>query len=469
MTKLTTILQHFSKIELNRLEKYLRSPYFNSSELLVQLFEIWRKQLDSTKEWTKEKMWQTLCPSEKYDDLKFRKYNSQLLKLIEGYLAQEEYNADPLFEASFLMQAVNNKQLDKLIKTSMRNADLQSAKRPYKPAEYYLHQYQIQRNAYNLKDFEEKRTERTNIDEIINNLDRFYLAEKLRYYCTLISQQVIVTIDYELLFIDEIIEHLGKHQYDDFPPIAIYYQIYLMQHEIENKNHFFVFKDLLKKYVINFPPKEANEIYRHALNYCSDSINAKHLQFLEEYYNIYVEFIDSKLIFEGAGLTNGHFKNIVTSSLRLKKYDWTEKFIIEYQKYLDDEVRENLVKFYLAQLNFYKKNFNKVIELLREYEYSDITYSLNSKTILIATYYEQNEFETLDFLLESFRVFINRHKQLPTGTKNNYLNYVKFVKKLMNTYSNDKDAIKKLREEFNETKGVVSANWLNEKIMEFEK
>ncbi len=469
MTKLSTILHHFSKIELNRFEKYLRSPYFNSAEVLIQLFELWSKQLNAKKELSKEEMWASLHPKEKYDDLKFRKYNSQLLKLIEGFLAQEEYEADNLYEANFLMQAVGKRKMEKLINTTLRNAKLKSEQQLYKPADYYFHQYQIEKNAYDLKDFESKRTERTNIAEIINNLDRFYLAEKMRYYCTLLSQQSLVAIDYELLFIDEIVAHIENNKYEDYPAIALYYQIYLTQKEVENKEHYFKFRELLVKYALAIPPSEANEMYRHALNYCIKWINRKDLQFLEEYFNVYDEFISSKIIFEGTGLTTGHFTNIVTISLRLKKYEWTEKFIDQYKSYLPSEQRENYSNFYKAQMFFYQKKYQYVIINLNKVEETDIMNYYISKCLLAATYFELKEFSALESLLDSFRAMIFRNKKLSDIQQNGYKDFIKFVKKLINVTSGDRKEIILLKKDFDNTKNVPSANWLREKIAELEK
>jgi hypothetical protein len=393
-----------------------------------------------------------------------------LLKLIEGYLAQEEYESDTLYEANFLMQAVGKRKMEKLINTTLRNAKLKSEQQIYKPADYYFHQYQIEKNAYDLKDFESKRTERTNIAEIINNLDRFYLAEKMRYYCTLLSQQSLVTIDYELLFIDEIVKHIELNRYDDYPAIALYYQIYLTQKEIENKEHYFKFRELLIKYTLAIPPSEANEMYRHALNYCIKWINRKDSEFLDEYYNVYVEFIESKIIFEGTGLTLGHFTNIITAALRLNKYEWADNFISDHKEFLPNEHKENYVKYYSAQIKFYQKEYVIVIKYLQEFEVDNIIYNCYSKSLLVATYYELLEYNSLESLLESFRAYLFRNKKLlSNATFDNYINFIKFVKKLIFFIPGNKKELTLIKQDFENTKNIASANWLREKIAELEK
>ena len=58
--KTYTILQSFDKYEVNRLRKFLQSPYFNMNEAIVELFEIFVKDIfaKSNKELSKEIIWE---------------------------------------------------------------------------------------------------------------------------------------------------------------------------------------------------------------------------------------------------------------------------------------------------------------------------------------------------------------------------------------------------------------------------
>jgi len=110
--------------------------------------------------------------------------------------------------------------------------------------------------------------------------------------------------------------------------------------------------------------------------------------------------LEKELIFNEGELSPWVFKNIVLSGLRLGEYDWTEKFIKDYKERLPDESKNNAVTFNLAQLYFFKKDHDKVIRLLHQVEYEDPAYNLNSKIMLIATYYETDELEPLYHLFE---------------------------------------------------------------------
>ncbi|MCO6491799.1 MAG: hypothetical protein J5I98_25515 [Phaeodactylibacter sp.] len=469
-SKLYAILEHFDKYEQNRCRKYIQSPYFNRSEELVELFEVLISAINGENgvNLEKEYVWQKIQADKEYDDVRFRKYCSDLLKLIEGYLAQQIYEGNPLHQATYLMESVGKKKMKKLYSTAMRTARRLSKQQNHKPSSYYFYQYEIEKNYYDLTDFETNRTEKTNVEDIITNLDYFYLAEKLRLYCSVLSRQYVVSYEYELLFIDEIVNHIKKHNYENVPAISIYYQIYLTQTEVDEESHYYRLKSLLNKHSLDFPHKEANAMYSYAMNYCIRKSNRGQLNFLGELFELYKDLLDKELIFSDGELSPWHFKNIIGTGLRLGKFKWVENFINQYNDRLHPKYRDNAVTYNLAQVYFYQKEHDKVIQLLQEVEYDDVAYNLGSKAMLLATYYETDEVEPLFSLFESFRAYLNRHKDIPVNRRKNYGNLIKFTKKLTRTMPGDEKAINKLKEEIKNTKNIASVNWLREKIAELE-
>ena len=156
-------------------------------------------------------------------------------------------------------------------------------------------------------------------------------------------------------------------------------------------------------------------------------------------------------------------------ALRLGKFEWTGNFIHNYNIRIPESYRENAVSFNLANLHFYQKNYEKVIELLQTVEYEDFSYNLNSKAMLIATYYEIDEIEPLYSLLDSFRTYLNRNKTtIQEFRRISFLNLIKFTKKLTKILPGDSKAIQKFKEDLERTKNVSSIGWLQEKISELE-
>ncbi len=468
-TKVYAILEYMSKLEQNKFQKFVLSPYFNKSEELVSLANALLGHINSgsKKDMDKELLWKQLVPKKPYDDVRFRKFCSDLLKLAEDFFVLEMLESNPLHKATYLMEAVGKKKMQRLFNSSMRSARRYSDQQQHQSADYFYFQYNIEKNYYNLTDSDSKRTEKTNIEDIILNLDYFYLAEKLRLLCSVISRQSIVSHEYKLLFKDEIIQYISQHNFEQIPAIAIYYQVYLTQTNAEQEEHYFRLKKYLKEYSLLFPQTEANEMYSFAMNYCIRSFNKGKKQFLQELFDIYVDLLDKEIIFSEEGeLSPWHFKNIILTALELGHYDWSENFVISFKDQLPEEFRRNAVTYNLGQIYFYKKEYQKVIEQLRNVEYEDLAYNLDSKTMLIFTYYELDEIDPLYSLFESFRVYLNRHKDIAPQRRKRYLNLIRFTKKLTKVRPGDRKGLEKIQAELETTDGTVGQKWLREKLAE---
>ena len=470
--KLITILKHFDKSDFNHFGKYLASPYFNKSQQLTNFFNLIEKGIKSPKETflKKENIWVKLFPKQEYNDVRLRKLSSDLLKLIEDFLSQKIYDKNKLQKAANLIESIGEKRIEKLYSSAIRIADNETKKYLFEDSDFFLKQYQIQKNYYEIIQHEFKHSQRHNLEEIDKNLDNFYFSEKIRYYCAALSQKQRGSHEYELSFESEILNLINFRKNNLTPAEAIYKQIYLTYIEGENVDHYFKLKQLLKEHGLKFHSVEAKTLYDSAINYCVKKNNQGLTHFLEELFDVYQDYLKKKLIYINGELDPFHFKNIVTAALRLGKFDWTEQFIQESKSKLPLSSRENAYSFNLARFHWYKKEHDKVISLLQEVEYEDIVYNLTAKAMLLATYYETNEIEPLYSLLESFRTYLNRKKELPERWKKNYSNLVKFTKRLMKIRRGDNTAIEKLKEDIKNTPdGIADVKWLLEKIAKLEK
>ena len=120
----------------------------------------------------------------------------------------------------------------------------------------------------------------------------------------------------------------------------------------------------------------------------------------------------------------------------------------------------------MAKVYFYQNQYNDVIELLREVEYKSHVYALGGKLLLLKTYYELKEYSPLDSLTDSFRIYIRRNKIISKEVKQQYLNLLRFVKKLSSTIAGDKKAVEKIRTQIAKCKALAGKKWILEKVEE---
>lgn len=468
--KVYQVLCQLGPTELKRFSKYLQSPYFNQSKILNKLYENLLRFAETSKEgFDRHEIWKKMFPNENYDDTNFRKYCSDLLKLLENFMAHENLESDVLKLKTNTLEYVVKNKIESLFVSSLRNAKNQVESKVYNNVYDYYTSYFIERQYYIMYDFDVKLDVRPNIEEISHNLDIFYWIEKLKIQIAVLSQKKTRSYQYNVRFIDEIIAFLEKYPIEKTPELSLYYYSFLTLYDEGNIENYYKLRTSLDEYGSNMPQKEAVEFYDLALHYCIAKGNQGNRFFLQEYFDVLDEAMMRKVFILNGELASWRFNNAIGVALRLGKLDWAEKFIESYKIYLPFESRENTSTFNLARVYRYQKKFDKVLYLLRNVEYEDIGYNLISKAVLIITYYEMDEYETLDSFLESFRVFLNRHKNIPSQRRKIYLNLIKYVRRLTRLLPDDKAGIAKLREEIiREKASIVNHEWLLEKLAEFD-
>lgn len=450
--------------------KYLRSPYFIQSKTLDRLCEILLKHIEKGENgFDRKSVWQKLFPGEAYDDVNFRKYCSDLLKYVEGFMAQEIITADRTRQSIDVLDFVVRRKIEPLFNSALRQARDDIDKSPYRSLDYYHKAYMIERQYYSMMDFDVKLDVRSNVEEISKNLDLFYWIEKIKLNSAVLSQKKTRSYTYELYFIDEITQFLQRFPVEDVPELAVYYYAFLTLQEGEKTEHYYSLRRMLDTYGEVMPQDEAIELFESALHYCTGMLNKGNRVFLNEYFELFENAIEKKIFIINDELASWRFNNIVGVALRLGKLEWAEKFIEHYKDYLPADTRQNTYTFNLARVFRYQGKFDKVLGLLSNVEYEDIGYNLISKAMLTITYYELDEIETLDSFLESFRVFLNRNKKVQHLYRKHHLNLIKYVRRLTRLLPGDKDAIEKLREEIIREKATtVNHEWLLEKLDELE-
>ena len=97
--------------------------------------------------------------------------------------------------------------------------------------------------------------------------------------------------------------------------------------------------------------------------------------------------------------------------------------------------------------------------LLQEVNLKDVLYNLNARRVLMCIYYELGEYDALDSLFESFTTYIRRQKDLGYH-RDNYLNLIKFVKRMLQTNMKSEAEKSQLRVDIESTTELTEREWL---------
>ena len=299
-------------------------------------------------------------------------------------------------------------------------------------------------------------------------MDLFYLSEKMKYLCTLLTWQNIAKHNVKIQFEKDLVKQVESIDYQDCAPLNVWFNIYRSTVNPNDQIHYTNLKYSIFNELDIFPEEESRDIFEAALNYCIRKVNKGDSNYHDELLELYDYGLKKQILITNNELSPTSFRNICFIAVRLKKYDWTETFIKNYQGLVQEPYRENAVRYNMSRLHFYRKNYEAAMELLRFVEFDDMLYGLSSKALLTSTYYELDEYEALVALHDSFMTYLNRKKKLPDARKKSYKNLLKNTKKLANLTHKDATKLEALKKEIKAEEFVANKSWLLEKISEIQ-
>jgi hypothetical protein len=302
------------------------------------------------------------------------------------------------------------------------------------------------------------RTADNNFIKSVENLDIFYLAKRLHYCCDTISYRNVLKIDVEIVGLPQILALAAEPAYAEVPLLQLYSAaLNILLYPDENE-YFETLKTVLATHGSTVSVLEQRDLYTFLLNYCIRKINLGKTEYYQKIFDIYEYVLEKEILLKDGELPAWDYKNIVTLGLRLREFAWIEHFIQYYTPLLPAAFRENALNYNLAKLNFAQKNHTKVIELLQVVTYQDIFYNLDSRALLIETYYELGEMTAMEAAMESFRIYLVRETTVSETVRQQFLNFLKCMRRLSNHPTTEE--LQKLEHQINQTDEVADKQWL---------
>ena len=461
---LVSILKTFSKKEIREFRKWLHSPFHNQRQDIIKLFEFFFEDNHLHKEGYLDKptVFSWTFPKETYDDAKMRQVIFFLMQAVEQFLAYQEFFKNPIAVKSSLAKSYRKRTLDKSFEKTIKSVQKAQEEKGFKNEVFYRNNYalELERYAYLSK---VKRLS-FNLQEISDSMDIAFIAGKLRQSCLMLTHQNVYKKEYDIQLINEILELVEKENYLKIPLIATYFFIYKTITEKENETHYQNLKEQIIENGHIFPIAELRDIYLMAINYSINKMNEGFENFIREAFELYQEGFKNNLFIENNSLSRWTFLNVIANGLKLKEFEWIKQFIETYQVYLEDQYRDSVSHYSMARFHFESKDYVSAMRLLNQVEYDDhILMYLSAKIMLCKIYYEEEEVDALESLLESIRIYLQR-KKVVAYHKANYKNIIRYTKKLTRTTSFNIVKKEKLIKEIEEANPLTEKEWLLEQL-----
>ncbi len=462
------ILKTLTPQELRQFDDYLRSPFFNKNQIVIQAFETLKAMYPAFENLNLErtKLFKLIYDDEQFDEQKLRYLMTDLTKHLEEYLCYKAIADEQLFKYHLLLLTYRNRKLDKPFSNTLKLAEKFLHDQQRRDVSHSFYEYLIEEDKYRFASDRREHLHETNLQKVVDNLDKYYILNKMRYCAEIINNKNVVAINYKLFLYEEIMNHIRHNPLDYVPAAKIYYNIILTLTDAENKIHYTTLLQLLQEHHNLFSKDEIFDMYVYAKNYCIRKINHGDTEYIKELFDLYNVMLKERIIFKDNQLSQFDYKNIVYLGLRSDEFEWVKNFIVKYNENLDAGIRNNAYTYNMAYYHFFQKNYDEVLTLLSSVEFTDFYYHLDSKSLLLKTYFELEETEALFSLIEAFKVYIKRNSLIPPYQKTIYSNLIKFVSKLYKWKLNPNKNIDVLLTEIENTKQIADILWLRKKIEE---
>ncbi len=457
---LTEIVRSLEKKEVRELNKWLQSPAHNQRQDVIKLFDFLVKSLPNNDEGTeKERAWKAVFPSQPYDDAYLRQVMYFLLKAIEEYLVFVSIANDRVRYQLDLSRIYRERKLEKAHRQAYRIGRENLKEQPLRDNYFLRNQFLFEQDYSQLTNVVQNAS--ANLQETADALEKWFLAEKLHItYAMLAHRSVYKTASYDDGMLLEVLKYCEDKTLLKEPAIAVYYYAYMISTNPDREEYYDQFENLIQNIDKHFHTTEMRTLYVAALNYCVGKANRGKVEFSRRLFNLYHKGLELGYLLENGLVSRYTFGNAVGAALRNKEFGWAEKFIDDFQHHLEEKERNSIVNFNQSRVYFEKGEYSQAQQLLTQFEYDDMLFNLIAKTMLLKIYFETDEYDAFESLLESLRTYLQRKVALDATRKASYKNMISLMKKLLQLNIFSKAQKEAFRELVQNTNPLAERDWL---------
>jgi len=491
-SKLMLLIRKFNKNEIKSLRLWLCSPIHNSSENVINLFDILRKyhkngrRIDAftvmrqTNILAKGSTRKSICEKHLQD---LRKVMSLLTIQIQKFIIWQQNESDIIGNNRLLMDWLLEKQLFNQAKITLKETQKMHESALIQGVDYTLDAYKLSEMNYYISSLLKNRDSTGSLSSALNALEQSCLSQLLRYYCAASNSRRISKLDNFPLM--EVIKRFMAENEEDWSFTVEMYYLSLKVLEEEKREDFVALKVKLFESLQVIDPYELKTFFNIIINFCNRKFKQGLEEFMFEKFEIYKVGLETQCWSTGVYFSEHQFIQIVKTALYLNELDWLSTFFETHCSLLNPMVKEDFIHYYHSLTSIQLKQFETAQSHLNDISRNqDFAYHMESKVLLLKIYYDSEELtiENLDkhpisHLIESIRKYSSRtgNKKMAESFRLQYSNFAGYFKRILEF---KKKAVSK--EKFSETKLIslqtdlgklnplIERKWLREKIIELQ-
>lgn len=474
-TSLIEILKSFSTDEIKSFDDFIRSQYFNKKPTLSKLWDTLKKfapdfNVDNLK---RENIYKLMFPLKKFNYGVMKNIIYDFTKIVEKFIIINSKSGSDFYDRLHFLNELKSRGLTKHFEKELSSIRKSLNGMENDDEEYFIKEYYLQNleseNLFSKYGKNIPRSKNIIFDSAAkeeNYLRKYYLKRSMNVLGFHFFFKNAVDIE-SIMPLSNAVQELYNIELPTEKILTIEHMFLRLNRDNINENEFKSFRDFAFGLLGD---KNINKYTRYSLlmtlsKYCLIKYSQGESPFLKYTYDIYRKLFEHKL-FDGQMAT---FRSIVIVSACLKKFKWLDDFVKESLNLLEAQNRQDAEQFYLAVKNFYSGEYNKSLENLSKLKSDDVFNRAYIKSYTIMNYYELGYYNELFDQTEVFKKFLVNNKSYPEMNSDADLNFIKFIKKIINVKENGEEDVLHLKKMIEKEKNISNNYWLLEKLSELKK
>ncbi len=467
-SKLIEVLKTLSKAEVKEFGKYLeKNAYRKANSISIySLFNYLKKYYPDfpAKKIEKEYVYKKLAKDSTNASKRMLDLMSNLYQVLEDFLIKKELEENQINRNFLVLDILKKRKLDKLFFQKVGQVQKDWGKKTPAGIEQFHNEYKLAKTCFMHPNYSLFPGQDIDPNVLLDKMDKYYFAVKLYYnLCVEITSYSLnneAKETYKRLIVG-ILKECEEEEMTQTPQLNLFNK--LLQ-AYQNKN-FDNYKECKTDFINSIELYEASETHDLFLllqNAAYTNYRNGKTEYLREMFELNKIALEYGLFIESGYISEFTFKNLVVIACSLDELEWTENFINDFQGYLNEEIKEDIVQLCKAILSFNKGDFEDSLQGIAMVHLPDAVYGVQLRELQLQCYYELEDYEELFFnLVKSFSAYLNRNDKLAKPYKDSCQNFIKYLYKLKVTL--DKDKRKALQEEIINHKNINHKSWLLQK------
>ncbi|MEM7101698.1 MAG: hypothetical protein AAF502_01130 [Bacteroidota bacterium] len=468
--KIFDVLKVLSRNEINEFGRFLGTTVFKCDEEVLKLFgylKPYHPEFEPGKISEKKMIKKVFGNTTSVSGRKIDKKVSALILLAEKYLLSKHLDTPSEEKKLLLARIYSQRQADQLFFRLMDKVNNQVNRKTAPETLDYFYKTRSSYESYfhPSKVKFEKRISNEQLKRAIEHHKDYFVVGMLRLAVEAVSRRYAAGEDIAVPLLKEVRILAANIKPDN--PLVNLYSLILFHAEHSDDASLNTAEELFRTYHDHISPSKQNTIVSMLINFSLIQYASGREEHQLKVFMLYQLAFENQWLEVEGFIPESHFTRAIFIAVDLKQFSWVEKTLDNAEQTLRSDIKQNTILICQAYLSFGYEKFEEVLDYLRQAEFPNINYELNSRSLILKSYYELNigerEYPVVDYC-ESYRQYLMRRKNIPAVFIERNLNFIKMVRRLTNAHAENREDLQRELLYRIERMPIISKGWLLEKI-----